>query len=118
MVIGILAGAIASGPTLMSIGSKGIKHALKGSNIRKSFLSASAFGAGYGAFTNIGYNLSNSYITPGLRSQNTFKQTSPTQYMYSYGGYRSNRYSRYSRPRYRPRTYRYRRPAYRSRRYY
>lgn len=105
-LLGLLAGASAFAPTAMNIGSKIMKH-----KIGSSFVQASAFGVGYGAFTNIGYNASNKFLTSGLR--NSFKRTGANTYSMFYG----SRYSRYGRrPSYRSTRYsRYRRPSYRRR---
>ncbi len=113
----LLAGLV---PTAMSIGAKTQKFYGKYGNT--SLGQASQFGLGYGASTNIGYNLSNNFITPGW-SSSLSSSTGNRTYNYSmpYGNYRNygNRYSRYSRysrfgrrSRYSSRYSRYRRRYY------
>lgn len=115
--LALLAGASAFAPTAMNIGSKIGKQLNKSarSKIGGSLIQASAFGLGYGAFTNIGYNTSNRFITPGLRS--SFKQHNPFKISMSYYPRRTRRYSRYparrsTYSRYRRYTPRYRRSYY------
>lgn len=71
----ILAGGAFLGP----IALKGLKFATKkaqyyGHKIPygTAFGQASAFGAGYGAFTNISYNLSDNFLTTGFRPAKTY----------------------------------------------
>lgn len=71
MAIGFLLAGATLFPSIMAIGSKVIKHSRKipyGSNIAQ----ASAFGLGYGGATNIGYNLSNNYLTSSFRPERSY----------------------------------------------
>lgn len=110
MVLQILGAAALLAPSLMNIGSKTIKWS-KRVPYGKQFAGAAAFGLGYGAFTNIGYNLSNSYLTSGFRPTKYFNSRNSYTLQMPYG----RTYSRYSGRSYYPRRRmnRYRRPTYR-----
>lgn len=117
-LVGALAlGAIARAtPSALHIGSKVSKF--YGKYGSTSLGQATQFGIGYGASTNIGYNLSDRYVTSGFQRTNSYNNPQRFQLgTVPYGQYRSygSRYSRY-RPRYS--RYRRRRPMYRRQRYY
>ncbi len=118
MVFQLLIAGAAALPAIMNIGSKVAKQ-YKRIPYRNQLAGASAFGLGYGGATNIGYNLSNTYLTSGFRPTKYFNSRNSYTLQMPYGrsSYRSRNYfPRYNR-RYRPRYRRYRRPNY-SRRYY
>lgn len=94
MVIPIALGAIAlATPTLMNIASKVGKFYSRTGSIG----TATSFGLGYGVSTNVGYNLSNSYITPSFKRHNAFTQGKQYNFRQKMPYRRYSRYSRYSR---------------------
>ncbi len=112
----IIAGASAL-PAVMNIGSK-IAVRARRVPYRNQFAGASAFGLGYGLSTNVGYNLSNQYLTSGFRPTKYFNSRYPHNIQMPYGRsysrygsrYRSySRYNRYGRSRYGGYRRRYRR---------
>lgn len=110
----ILAGAAALTPTILNIGAKVGKFYSK----TGSFGTAATFGLGYGGATNVGYNLSNAYITPGFKRGNAFTSGRSYNIQMPYNRSYNRRYSpRYSRYPARRSRYGYRRRPYYPRRY-
>lgn len=99
-------------PTALHLGSKVSKFYGKHGNT--SLGQATQFGLGYGASTNIGYNLSNNFVTGGLRpkySNSNIATYNLTNRDMPYGYYPSrrrysSRYSRFGRRRFGRRSYR------------
>lgn len=115
MVLPLLPIIAAGAPTILAIGTRAAKFAGKYPTATQSI----TFGIGYGASTNVGYNLSNSFITPGFRRKSSYTPRSYNLSMpYGSGYYPRRRYSRYSRPSYGSRRPRYYRRYSRNRRYY
>jgi hypothetical protein len=118
MVISLIAPVLLRGGAILgsSLGTQTVKQ---------SIASTAIFGLGYGALTNVGYNVAN-VGTSGLRSSKSYNKSN-TYYLNSKMPYRRASYSRYGSryPRYPSRYSRYgsRRPRYRRsyssyRRYY
>lgn len=87
-LLGIGASMASLGPTALSIGSKISKFYGKYGNTNLG--QASQFGLGYGALTNIGYNLSNNYVTSGMRQNSQYTNITRLEInneMYGRGGY-------------------------------
>lgn len=116
MVLGVaLIGLRATAILGTSLGQQTVKQAI---------VSSSIFGLGYGGLTNVGYNVSNEFVTSSFRRprQSFNKTQSYNLQMPGYGRYSQRRYaprytsrysSRYSRPR-----RRYPSRSYYGRRYY
>lgn len=100
-------------PTILAIGSRTFKYANK-NQFTRAGVTSTIFGIGYGASTNIGYNVANTAVTSGLRKKKGFNTSKNFDIQMPYGRsyYPRRRYSRYPARRrsympYRPRrTYR------------
>ena len=74
MVLGaILAGGALAAPFIMNIGAK----TAKGYSRTGDFGRSAIFGVGYGGGTNVGYNLSNTFLTPHFRRSTTSSYRKP-----------------------------------------
>ena len=92
----IIAGGLAAArltPFALAVGHKTSKFYGKYGNT--SLGQAAQFGLGYGAATNIGYNLSNTYVTSSIQQRSTVLGVRQVNLNMPYGQYR--RYSRYPR---------------------
>lgn len=98
MIPAIIAGAAAMAPTIMSIGSKVGKGLSKnyGKYGNTPIGQASQFGLGYGAMTNVGYNLSNEGLTKQWRTQYPSGKISSYELNPMYGRNYNNGYARYN----------------------
>ncbi len=116
MVLGFIVAGASFLPAVMNIGSKVVKQ-YKRVPYRNQLAGASAFGLGYGGATNIGYNLSNTYLTSGFRPTKYFNSRNSYNLQMPYG--RSYYPRRRNYQRYIPRRFnRYQRPYRRYSRYY
>lgn len=82
------------GTLALSMASKGQKYARKHSS--SSIGQAAQFGVGYGAFTNIGYNISNEAVTKHFRKSYNNNYSTTSNLYSSYSGHRRSTRKKFS----------------------